>query len=222
MLVNSSSIPFTSTYKFNYEANDGPRSYNNQSKVDDFAYRNHLTYELNYNTCECGLCDTIAVGTIIAPDYKDSQVEKFCKANAIPFEKISYVSLIGEDAIINRCVLPEHEEDDKIMVMLDVEKFEDLAASSEFGNIQHCKEMYKQHFSKDAHNMILSGDEIEVPTLYVNAPYGRMSASLIFNQTSDKPNHCLYFAMKNIGMTKVPVAVNQESYEAGMELGLFE
>ena len=222
MQVNLSSIPFKSTYKFDYEANNGANSYNNQAKIDDFAFSRNLPYSLTYhNGCDCDCCASLATGTIIAPDYRDMEVEDFCKSNGIPFEKISYATLVGEDAIINRCVLPEQETDKKI-VLLDVKKFDDIVECTDFGNIDYCREMYKEYFSQDAHNMILSGDDIEVPSLYINAPYGRTSASLMFNQTSEKPNQCLYFAMKSIGMPKVPVAVNEDSYQAGCELGLFE
>ena len=43
-----------------------------------------------------------------------------------------------------------------------------------------------------------------------------------FVQMTNEPDHCMYFAMKNIGMKKIPVCVDERTRELGEKMGLFE
>ena len=51
---------------------------------------------------------------------------------------------------------------------------------------------------------------------------GVSKIGLFFCQRTNQPDHCTYFALKDLGMDKIPVYVNKQSYEAGRILGLFE
>lgn len=225
MIVNLSSTPFTSTFKFKYEANNGLNSGANQVKVDNFAFKNNMNYETELQDVDCSIpnsSEVYATGTLYAPDCKDMDVETFCKIHGIQFTKIPSSPLISQRAVLSRCVLPK-DCGDKKMALLDTKKFENAYMTSPFGNIQACEDMYATQYASQIHDVISSGEEITVPELYINGPSeGRLPASFVFNQTDNEANHCLYFAMKNIGMTKVPVAVDRHTYEVGCELGLFE
>lgn len=225
MIANLSSTPFTSTYKFKYEANNGVNSGSNHVKVDEFAFKNNIQYNINYNDVDCSKpngSEQYATGILKAPDYKDMDVEKFCKLNGIQFEKTPSSPLVSQKAVLSRCVLPQ-EAGNKKIAFLDVEKFEDASSLSPFGNVEACEDLYVSQCASQIHDVISSGEDIVVPELYINEPSsGRLPASFVFNQTDKEPNQCLYFAMKNIGMTKVPVAVDRHTYEVGCEMGLFE
>jgi hypothetical protein len=42
-----------------------------------------------------------------------------------------------------------------------------------------------------------------------------------FCQLYVEPDHCVYFGLRDLGMNKIPVYVDKQSYEAGKILGLF-
>ena len=86
--------------------------------------------------------------------------------------------------------------------------------------------------------MLRSGDEIPATTLTIHDPSGnedlrryvnRFGADRLnneqifidFNQKTDDPDHCVYFALRDMGIDKIPVYVDSQSYEAGSILGLF-
>jgi len=239
MNVSFSSMPFGSSYKFRFEQNDGPTSAKHQVEVDELAFRLNVPYqiELDENTDSNG--NSRLIGTFGVHDNDDRFVENYCASRGIKFEKTGLLNRINQSEIIGRCVLADNEPEDRRMVLMDVEKFEeltsitrakhvhswaDVAMYDAMGNVDACEDMYYRNSGSQLHKLLESSDEeIVVPELYINSKYSYMRPSFVFNRTgNDVPNESLYFAMKNIGMTKVPVAVDEHSYIQGVELGLFE
>ncbi|MBQ7287214.1 MAG: hypothetical protein IJW73_05575 [Candidatus Gastranaerophilales bacterium] len=239
MQVNFSSTPFKSSYRVDYNLGAGPNSIRNGYGVECFCKSNAIEYTQEFNNVRPNVrrdTDAIATGTIVAGDWDDEKVEGFLSSRGIQFVKTPYADIVGEDTIIERCVAPEYTPDSKL-ALLDVETFEKFLNKHPNGNADYCEEIYHKHFAKQTEAMVKSGNEITVPALHINSAYLGVenmalqfgedavpdgTLSFYFNQTTNEPNHCLYYAMKNCGMTRIPVSVDERSFELGKSLGLFE
>lgn len=232
MQLTSNAVPFGSTYRIKYRLDShGKNSYDRSAEIDNYAFRNGIDYKVKYNRNLDGQV-TSASGVIKCEDYKDFEVENFLARKGIDFSKRTMCSRCGEERILSKFKMPEDLGEGYQMVMMDIEKFDELYKSQDCGNIRQCKEEYENGKAKLTHNM-LKQDEITAPLLHIcsygqdedsiiatNA--GKNRASLLFNPTTRIPNDCLYFAMKDIQMTKMPVVVDDYTLIAGKELGIFE
>lgn len=124
------------------------------------------------------------------------------------------------------------------MVQVNTKKLENLVANQS-SNVGYCKKTYDRYY-KDSVNLILkTGDKIDATTL-VLFPRGETTEdtvyyiknfgadrlnddqlSIMFLQKTDDPDQCMFFAMKDMGMDKIPMYVDKDSYKLGNALGLF-
>ena len=123
------------------------------------------------------------------------------------------------------------------MVTLKADKLEELLKSQD-SNYDHCKYTYENYFKDDTMDMLKSGEKIPAMKIAITEnmaddvldyidkfgadKLNKDSLIIDFLQTVDEPNHCLYFAMKELGMNEMPVCVGYRTYDIGRKLGLFE
>lgn len=174
--------------------------------------------------------------TLVAPDNFDADIESICQNYGISYKKIDAAKMLQPESIWLRTEAPKTGAR-MFKVKLNVENFENIL-KNQSSNFEHCKNMYNRYYKEDAMNILKTADKIPAPTLYIEnlmasgvdeyiEKYGKKSLnkdslSLWFTQNSDDPNHCLYFAMKELGMKEIPVCVNQETLDLCKTLGLVD
>ena len=236
-----SPISFTSTYK----VNNYNRDFGAFSEFQHYAYEKENVNE-NVNTV---LKDKIiekynsdgykfeykAELTLDVPDYMDSDVETFCANNGIEYKKYSYNDTERLSKMYTKI---EPAPQGYQTVYIDVEKLDELLKNQD-SNYEHCRNNYDEYFSKNIDLMIKCDDKIPASTLAIYSPSGNNElrnyvklfdtenlnenqVAIYFVQQSDNPDHCIYFAFKDLGAEKIPVYVNKDSYEAGKILKLFK
>ena len=218
-------VSFGSTYKINHSFN-----LNNAVSLGDLidkCEQDKIPYNLQYGR-------NSIMTTIAAADSQDKDVETMCARLGINYKKYSTDSLMTPQAIMCRVAQPPKGMQ---MVKIDADKLEKLIASQHDNNIGHCEKDYKKYYLSDTDFMLKSGDEIPASTLYINPEMGKDnmleyikrfgkerinpdSIYINFSQRTDKPDHCVFFAMKDRGMTEIPVYMNQDSYEVANALGI--
>ncbi len=173
--------------------------------------------------------------TIIAPDSQDKNLEAFFSVLGIDFKKHSTEDLMNPKAIEKRVMdAPKGMR----TVKIDPDKLFSLIDKQPINNIEHCESDYKTYYKDNTDFMLKSGDEIPATTLYLNPFMGsekaleylkrfgedtmnRDSMSVDFSQRTDDPDHCMFFAMIDAGLSEVPVYVDKDSYAVGKAMGLF-
>ncbi|MBR1617800.1 hypothetical protein IJ670_06575 [bacterium] len=172
--------------------------------------------------------------TLIVPDYMDDSVENFCYQNGIHYKKISNNELFNKKELLQRVDAPK---EGYRKANVDSKKLMELA-SRQLNNFSHCKHDYDMYYAQSVDTMIKSGEKIPATTLHI-ASYSdnqdlrryvnnfgvenlnEEQVMLDFVQQTDNPDHCVFFALQDLGMDKIPVYVDEKSYEAGKILGLF-
>lgn len=231
------SVSFGSTFKIK----DNKQNYLNDCKIMDFCEKNDLEYSSKTELVKPAKSyfdePIYNVSTsIIAPDNKDGFVETYLANKGINFKKLSTKDLFDKTKIESRVKEPPK---DMKLVKVDVEKL-DKILQNQSNNIEYCEENYNDYFKDSVDLMIKSGDKIPATTLHINPTGESVEDSvdyihkfgadrlnddqliLMFNQSTDDPDHCMFFGMKDLGMDKVPVYVNKDTYELGSALGLFK
>ena len=172
--------------------------------------------------------------TLIVPDYMDCDVEKFCANNCISYTKYDTKDLLDPKHIAARIACPKGGYR---VVQVDAKKLEELAQNQE-SNFEHCRSDYDKYYTDSVDTMFRKNREVPASTLVINNPSGnknlwryvnvygvnRLNDEQVmfdFVQKTDDPDHCVYFALKDMGLEKIPVYVDSQSYEAGKILGLF-
>ena len=195
------------------------------SKTETVAKQNRFSIPLSKTTT-----------TIIAPDSKDNLIETFLANKGIKFNKLDTKELLKKNSIESRI---ENAPKDMKLVHVDSKKLEELISNQD-NNIEYCKSNYDDYYKDCVNLMMKSGDKIPATTLYI-MPTGESAddtvnyiktfgadrlndnqISFMFNQRTDDPDHCTYFGMKDVGMDKIPVYVDKDSYKVGSALGLFK
>lgn len=233
--MNISKISFGSTYKVNNQEN----GCDNFSAFQQFALNNEKNknifvkmqdsikskYPYNYN----------AELTMIVPDSMDNMVEAFCANRGIKFSKLSDDTLTSLNNISARIKKPSPYMK---MVFVNPEKLEQIARGQD-SNFEHCKKDFDKYYQDQINFMLKSGDEIPASTLHITSVssqedlldyikrYGAdklNSQQLImdFSQKTDDPDHCMYFAFKDLGMNKIPVYVDKDTYQIADALGILD
>lgn len=227
-------VSFGSTYKteiHNY-TNNLTNEFSGHMKIKDMAKKNDFYFTFANNSYEDGI-----TSTTIAPDKFDKDIESVFLSKGIKFKKLETAELLKPASIISRTVKPGSKNENMFMVTLNSDKLENLLENQKLGNICHCQNMYNQYFKEDAMNLLKSGNPIPAVTFYITplmadsvseyvSKFGadklnKDSLILNFVQNSDDPNHCLYFAMKDLAMKNIPVYVNEQTYEIGAALGIW-
>lgn len=230
-----SSVSFTGTYKVN---NQNPKTF---SKFQNYALNKGLEDGVKtilkdriIKRGNHGSFDYMAEQTLIVPDYMDVDVENFCANNGISYKKYDTKDLLNPKTITSRiaCAPEEYKK-----VNVDVKKLEELA-KNQSSNLEHCRSDYDKYYSDSVDTMLRSGDDIPATTLRILDPSGNNDLRryvdtfgvehlndeqifIDFSQKTDNPDHCVYFALKDMGIDKIPVYVDSQTLEAGHILGLF-
>ncbi len=182
-----------------------------------------------------------ATATIVAPDDFDEYIETYCTSNNIRFTRLNQKELLEPRNIADRVVKPERSDKTATIAYINTKKLDEILATQTTNNFKHVEHDYRQYFKKDADFSLKSGENIVAPTIVLNSnmaggiegaieyvdKYGasnlnKDSILINLNQMTDEPDHCNYFAMKDLGMEKIPVCVDRNSLELGQKLGLFE
>ena len=236
-----SPISFSSTYKVN---NEDPKAFSEFQKYAlNKEYKDGVKTYLKDRATRKGMDFKYkAEQTLIVPDSMDLGVEMYCANRGIKYKKITAEDLLQLESIKSRIrKAPAGYK----KVYVDADKLEELSANQS-SNLDHCREVYDEHFSDEVDTMIKSGDKITATTLFINPEEGYFSfgegnkrlkkyvetfgierlnkeqIGLFFCQRTNQPDHCTYFALKDLGMDKIPVYVDKQGYEAGRILGLFD
>ena len=231
-----SSVSFTGTYKVNSQ------NFDKFSKFQNYALNKELEDGIKTNLKDkfekkigSEGFDYKAEQTLIVPDDMDYDVESFCAVNGISYQKYNTSDLLNTESIISRI---SNAPQGYKKVNVNVEKLEELAKNQD-NNFSHCKYDYNKFYSDTIDTMLRSGDEIPASTLIIHNPsnnedlkkyvdnFGAENLNdgqimTYFTQSTDDPDHCIYFALKDKGINEIPVYVDKQSYEAGNILGLFE
>ena len=232
-----SSISFNGTYKVDNVQNNNAAFYRFKDYAQDKEYEGSaVTDSKDKLIVKEGSqdIDFQAEQTLIVPDYMDYDVETFCANNGIKYTKHKTQDLLKPASIALRIA---DAPNGYRKVNVNSEKLEELI-QGQISNIDYCEEQYDDYFQKSVDDMLKSGDKFPATTLYIRAQNGNddlrrfinrygvenlnnRQISADFGQRTSKPDHCLYFALRDLGFEKVPVYVDNEAYEAGSILGLF-
>ena len=227
-----SNVSFTGIYNVSTRNNKYPEF----SKFQEFAMdkteqRNvRLSYQEQYAD------SWQAAYTLTTPDKMDNEVESFCLANGINFKKTSIKDVTSPSAIEKRIETPKEGYS---LVKVNAKKLEEFV-ENQISNIPHCKESYENYYKKTTQGMIESEDSLPASTLYIHS-FEKHNKDLMeyidrfgaenlntdsvfvdFGQKTNTPDHCMYFALKNLGMNEIPVYVDADTKKAAEALGLLD
>jgi len=229
------SISFSGYYRFNITTNN-KESYSNLKHLNKYLDEQQKDGE-KIKTAEkyrkhpyTGIEITKIVSV---PDEKDSNLELFCIENNIPFRKLDTAGMTKINRLKSR-IAPAPEG--KTKANIDLDKFEEVM-SRQSTNFKHCKSDYENYYKDDVDYMLKSGEEIPASTLYLTSCIGssglenyvelygadKLNKNTIiadFNQETDKPDHCIFEAFKDLGMKKIPVYMDDDSFEIAKTLGI--
>lgn len=175
-------------------------------------------------------------GTLVAPDSRDTSIESYCALHGIEYKKLETKDIMSLKSVKSRIAEPKNGMK---LVEVDAEKLERLARKQDT-NLLHCELDYNYYFKSMLENMLKKGDEVPVSTLYI-APNGLNDEEFInyvdyvgpdllnsnqlficLAQNPDNPEHCMYFALKELGMKRIPVYVNEQTKVLCEKLGLLD
>lgn len=224
-----SQISFGSTYKVKYTSSDKKSDFEKFSKFGEYPVTEGSSMILKDKFKNC---DYSAERTLVVPESQDKNVEDYCKKYGIKFEKLTKEDLLNENNVRSRI---ENAPKGYEKVNLNVEKFEELVNSAEESNVKGCEEDYNKYYKEEMDLMLKSGDTFPTSTLFIDpnlnddfdryvSLYGTKSLKPDISFAQITPNHhehCMYFALRDLGMKKVPVYVKKESIHIGKKLGLF-
>ncbi|MBR5305115.1 MAG: hypothetical protein IKU37_09845 [Candidatus Gastranaerophilales bacterium] len=174
--------------------------------------------------------------TLVAPDSRDNKIEDYCARRGISYSKHKTEDLMQPEAIRQR-IAPAEEGYQKVEI--NVDELEKLLQKFDF-NFEHCESEYNKYYKNDTEMMLRKASDVPASTLWIipmhsdieglikyiesygaeNLNDGQINIQL--SKKTDDPDHCMYFAMKKLGMKKIPVYVNQESLALCEKLGLLE
>ena len=227
-------VSFGSTYKIS----DKTANFEKNKDVCEFCERNELEW-CSKTEGKGGYFDVPDFRTnmtIIAPDAKDNMIEAYLANKGIKFKKLDTQELMKKSKILSRI---EDAPKGKKLVEIDVKKLEELLPKQDT-NIKYCESNYNDYYKDSVNSMLRSGDKITATTLYI-APTGESvddtinyvknfgadrlntdQVSLYFEQKTDDPDHCVFFGLRDAGLDKVPVYVDNGTHKLGKALGLFK
>ena len=175
---------------------------------------------------------------LIVPNANDNQVEDFCRKRKIPVDKLSTEDLSVSKKILDKIEPPEHG---KQIVFVNFKKLEKLA-KKQCSNFAFCERKYNEMPNK---NYLFSSSNIpfKTSTLHIKPTraYKSYDELLEFLSTkkdskniedetlfvylsleSENQNHCVYFALRDLGLKYIPIYVDEDTYKIGHALKLFK
>lgn len=175
-------------------------------------------------------------GTLVAPDNRDSSIESYCAIHGIQYTKHETKDLMNPESIKSRIAEPPKGMK---LVEINSKKLEELSRRQD-SNLLHCNIDYDNYFKNKLETILKKGDNISVSTLYLT-PNGSSDEDFIkyveswgpdllnsnqlficLAQNTDEPDQCMYFALKELGMNKIPVYVNEQTHVLCEKLGLLD
>ena len=178
-----------------------------------------------------------AIQTMLVPDSLDKDVEAFCANRGIQFKKINTKEAIQPEAILDRI---KNAPKSMRKVTIDAERLFEIAKNQN-QNLAHCEKDYYNYYYDKVDFMLKTGDEIPATTLWISPSGSKVDDTLDyintwgadnlnkeqifveFNQVEeDDPDHCIFFALKNMGIKEVPVYVNEDTYKLASALGILK
>lgn len=174
--------------------------------------------------------------TIAAPDSFDNDIETIMANRGIKFEKIATDDVTAPLSILNRLASPQKGY---YLAAIDSKKLEQLVQKQD-SNFDHCKNDYENYFRENTDFLIKSDEEITPQTISIkyladdSTPeslkrfvdrfgvknLNEGSIAIYQAQRGDRTDVNLYYALKKLGFSKVPVYLDKESYENAKTLGL--
>ncbi len=166
---------------------------------------------------------------IVAPKNEDKRIEKMASESGVGFKKLHTESLLDPKEITERV---QDAPTGFKKAVVDAKKLETLLLKQDCNNLKKVKAEYNKTHKKQAKFIILSGEGIPASTLYIsdslssaikrneNDTTAENSLSINILKQTDMPDHCMYFAMRDAGMTEIPVYMNENSYKLAAELGI--
>ena len=232
-----SNISFGSTYKVSSKNNGFDKFWKFQSYALNKERYEDVGVQLQEERSYKFPYEYSAQYTLIAPDSMDKEIETYCANFGIEFRKYLTNELSEHSSILSR--IQDKNGYNKTLAYVDVEKLENLIKTQD-SNIKHCQKDYNCFYRYAVDTMIKSGEEFPTTTLEIVNPnctteetvdyikkYGaeylnKNQLFVDFNQLTDNPDHCVYFALRDLGMNKVPVYVSKDTRAIGNALGIFE
>lgn len=234
-----SNISFGSTYKVSSLNNGYEKCLDFQSQAQRFcdryydsacstkytANKSDIPYSVSYMT------DT----TLVVPDNIDNKVELYCANHGIQYRKYDTAFLTDPKLVKLRI---KHPERNLRQTNVNVDKLEKLI-SNQHTNLSHCESDYNKYYKPTVDFMIKSADEIPASVLSILPTDFMMSDTIRyiqrygaenlnpgqlmvdFTQAADAPDHCVYFALRDMGLKNVPVYVDDNTFKIGSALGIF-
>lgn len=208
-----SPISFTSRYRI---------TNNNGENIDPNAVHygfNHAPEKLQSNITGIVNGDNLECQV---PDYLDLELENFCASRGIKLIKRTEGTepktedLLKPESIKSR-IKEASEGFEKVEI--NTKKLKELERiNSTYSNLRYCEDRYYYLHKDKINEMLKSGDDIPASTLYIyKVPNTNHYSVDFFGKDHDQ---YVYFALKDLGMKKVPVYVNEETKEACKILGL--
>ena len=167
---------------------------------------------------------------MVVPKNEDKKIEKMAFDKGIGYKKLNTDSLLDSQGIINRV---QDEPEGFKKALIDAKKLETLLLKQDYNNFKSIKANYNKEHKKQARFMILSGEKIPASSLFISdlaspndknadGTVAQNSLSISILKQTDMPDHCMYFAMRDAGMTEIPVYMNEKSYKLAAELGILK
>ena len=218
-----SPISFTSTFKVNNQNPNTNVRFNAFKNFADKTAKRHSVYTVykkeTTNKSYKAKTNTKLEETLIVPDDLDKQIESFCATNGIKFEKLYTHDLMDSRKIVSR--IKEAPRGYK-KVEIDSSKLEEFI-KTEQSNIHSLKNEYYSNFYTAANIDLLEGSDFPTTVLRITPaePYSGQPRIVDFVETGDDTDCYTYFALKDTGLNKIPMYVDNITYVIGNQLGLF-
>ncbi len=202
----------------------------------DFCDHKNIEHRESYKTEKNYPHTSFLTSSFNVPNRLDCEIENYCNMMGINYKKYNSEELLKEKSILSRVKPAPHE---KYLVRINSKKLDELIKYHKDNNYKQCYHDYINYYLDDVDQILSSQDKFSASSLYLNSAegveetlkyidkYGKDSLNLNslfinFNQETDEPDHCMYFAMKEAGMKQIPVYVDIDTYRLGDALGLFD
>ena len=202
----------------------------------DFCDDKNIEHRESYKTEKTYPHNSFVTSTFNVPNRLDCEIENYCSLMGINYKKYNREELESKKTILSGIKPAPHE---KYLVNINAKKLEELVKYHKDNNYKNCYYDYLNFYLDDVEQILSSQDKFSASSLYLNSAegveetleyinkYGKDSLNcnslfINFNQETDKPDHCMYFAMKEAGIKHIPVYVDIDSYRLGDALGLFD
>lgn len=231
-----SKISFGSTYKVSSKDND----FNSFLDYKNFAFDKTLEnkgYLEQKDRLESKYpYEYVVDTTFVAPNSLDDSIEMFCANKGIKYTKFS--PSMTPEGIAYRIDAPTGWMQKSRVNVAGLEKLLQRQSS----NIDCCEEDYNDYFKKDVDIMLKKGDKLPATTFVIRNQSGagttedavnyikRFGADRLndnqlfigFDQRTDDPDHCVFFALRDLGMQDIPVYVDADTQKIGVALGILK